>query len=221
MFRETWTPQLHLTANQFRTTMNYQGLSDNRDSEADVYKSCINGYIARSPGSPTLLEVGCGLGDMAEHLSKIVGESNYHGIDSNSSFVLEARRRLPNLNFSLQNFFMLLMDAQYDIVCIPYTLINLFSFSRQEILLRKALAHGQMVMVHTMLPDVYGVKENTERELQSDEFGTDYNTMAYFMCEASFRAIFTDLKCSNTRRYDHDVRTTRGTYTYTIMVYER
>ena len=219
---EALTPQIRMTSQQFRTTMTHQGFTGNRESEAEVYKYWIDDYKTRKGRSPTLLEVGCGLGDMAEHLSKMVGEDHYHGIDSNPSFVLEARERLPDLRFSLQNFFTLPVDTQqYDIVCIPYTLITLFSFDRQEILLRKALAHGQMVMVHTMLPEIYGEQGDIVKQLKKEEFGTDFEPEAYFRCEASLRAILDALKCSKIQRHDHDVRTSRGVYTYTVMMYRR
>ncbi len=159
MQNENLTPQSNMSAKAFERIMKHQGIWGNRSTEASVYRHFIDGYKSKHNPLPLLLEVGSGLGDMAEHLYEMV--ASYQGIDTNPHFIQEARKRFPHLSFSEQNFFLLPMECKYDVVCVPYTLINLFNFARQEVFIRKALKHGKLVLINTILPDVHEVYQDT------------------------------------------------------------
>ena len=186
-----FTPQIAMSPRVFRGLMNHQGFTGNRSDEVEAFRIHIEEYFRVHERMPSLLEVGSGLGDMAEHFADIVGEEKYQGIDSNRNFVREAKKRFPHLFFTLQNFFLLEESALYDMVCVPYTLLNLFPFEIQALFILKARNHGKVVIIDTVLPDVHGVHDDVTRTLGKEEFGGDTETVAYFMCERRLREICT------------------------------
>jgi cyclopropane fatty-acyl-phospholipid synthase-like methyltransferase len=64
----------------------------------------------------SVLEVGCGLGGLAEFLLKKFPSVQYEGIDISTRMVEEARKCHPHLSFRQQNVLDLDAAAQFDVV---------------------------------------------------------------------------------------------------------
>jgi ubiquinone/menaquinone biosynthesis C-methylase UbiE len=170
-----------MSVETFHATMSKQGLKDNRLDEATAFAE----EISLLGENLDLLEVGSGLGDMSVHLSSIPNIKSYRGIDSNRGFIDDAQRRFPRLNFTHGNFFEMPESEKFDVVCVPFTLTNLFQFPLQEKFLKKLIKHGGTVIVDTILPDFFGVCEDTIKHASEDEFADGYSVDAYYFSEIS------------------------------------
>ncbi len=212
------TPQQNMSPEVFLDIMKHQGILHNRTSEYLAFKMYIDQYRISHNGPISLLEVGSGLGDIGQHLEGIV--DTYTGIDTNSSFVSYAKTRFPKLSFHLQNFFLLSMTNIYDIVCVPYTLINLFDFQRQEVLIRKAVTHANLVLIDTILPDTHGIHENVTRVLDESEFCGEFGGIVHFMCEKQLEEIAQSLGVSYLAT-NFDIPTSFGTFRHSILAFNK
>lgn len=212
------TPQQNMTPEVFLEIMKHQGVLHNRFAEYFAFKIYIDQYRISRIGPVSLLEVGSGLGDIGQHLEGIV--DIYIGIDTNDSFVSYAKARFPKLSFHLQNFFLLRMSNVYDIVCAPYTLVNLFDFRRQEVFIRKAVAHANLVLIDTILPDTHGVHENVTRELDESEFGGAFGGAVYFMCERQLEEIAQSLGVVYSSM-NFDIPTSFGTFRHSMIAFKK
>lgn len=64
----------------------------------------------------SVLEVGCGFGDLSVHLRKRFPTVRYTGVDLSPRMVEEARRCHPGLEFSCCDLMAMPDDAKYDVV---------------------------------------------------------------------------------------------------------
>ena len=68
------------------------------------------------PGDDSLLDVGCGFADFADHLEARQIEISYHGIDLSAEMIKQARGRRPDLTLDQQNLLELQGENEFDVV---------------------------------------------------------------------------------------------------------
>ncbi|MFZ5932638.1 MAG: class I SAM-dependent methyltransferase [Patescibacteria group bacterium] len=64
----------------------------------------------------SILDVGCGFGDIIEVLKERSKDFSYTGIDMVSAFVEEARKRYPNFRFIVGDYFNEPLEESFDII---------------------------------------------------------------------------------------------------------
>lgn len=63
-----------------------------------------------------ILDIGCGFGDIVKYIKKKTPKFNYTGVDVVEEFISVARKRYPNSDFFLRDYFGNPMDKSFDIV---------------------------------------------------------------------------------------------------------
>lgn len=123
----------------------YLGMKDYR-AEAEGLAELIR---ERRPGAHRLLDVGCGTGEHARHLSALGFEVD--GVDLESAFVEIAREKCPQGRFEVADMTVLDLPGRYDVVL---SLFSAIGYVRTRDALRRTLvrlaAHlvpGGMVVV--------------------------------------------------------------------------
>tara|TARA_Y100001980_G_C14555302_1_gene343549 strand:+ start:1683 stop:2330 length:648 start_codon:yes stop_codon:yes gene_type:complete len=64
----------------------------------------------------SILDFGCGFGDLSEYLSNHYSDFKYIGIDINENFINEAKKQYPEVNFFNKNIFEDKIKYTYDYV---------------------------------------------------------------------------------------------------------
>jgi SAM-dependent methyltransferase len=89
--------------------------------------------------TPSILEVGCGLGDFYKYLQAQNRDCAYHGYDIVPEYVAECRRIYPRAKFELRNIFADGIDGTYDTVVMSQVLNNRYQKSDNMQVMQRAL----------------------------------------------------------------------------------
>lgn len=66
--------------------------------------------------SQSVLDVGCGFGEMAKFLGKRYEGVSYTGVDIVSEFISKAKKQFPNYNFETRDYFKNPLEKKFDVV---------------------------------------------------------------------------------------------------------
>lgn len=97
---------------------------------------------------PSILEVGCGLGDFYKYLIGMNRECSYHGYDIVPEYIAECRRLYPLAKFEVRNIFLEGIDGIYDTVVMSQVLNNRYQKSDNMQVMQRAL---ELAFQHTRL----------------------------------------------------------------------
>lgn len=95
---------------------------------------------------PSILEVGCGLGDFYKYLTGQKRDCSYHGYDIVPEYIAECRRVYPQGKFEVRNIFLDGIDGVYDTVVMSQVLNNRYQKSDNLQVMRRAL---ELAFEHT------------------------------------------------------------------------
>jgi len=95
---------------------------------------------------PSILEVGCGLGDFYKYLIGQKRDCSYHGYDIVPEYIAECRRVYPQAGFEVRNIFLDGIDGIYDTVVMSQVLNNRYQKSDNMQVMRRAL---ELAFAHT------------------------------------------------------------------------
>lgn len=88
---------------------------------------------------PSILEIGCGLGDFYKYLIGQKRDCAYHGYDIVPEYIAECRRVYPQAKFEVRNVFLDSIDGSYDTVVMSQVLNNRYQKSDNMQVMRCAL----------------------------------------------------------------------------------
>jgi len=88
---------------------------------------------------PSILEVGCGLGDFYKYLMTQGRNCSYHGYDIVPEYVAECQRVYPQAEFGVRNIFLNGIEGSYDTVVMSQVLNNRYQKSDNMLVMRRAL----------------------------------------------------------------------------------
>jgi tRNA G46 methylase TrmB len=97
---------------------------------------------------PSILEVGCGLGDFYKYLIEQRRDCSYHGYDIVPEYVAECWRVYPKSKFEVRNIFLDGIDGSYDTVVMSQVLNNRYQKSDNLQVMRRAL---ELAFQHTQV----------------------------------------------------------------------
>ncbi|MBN1168314.1 class I SAM-dependent methyltransferase [Candidatus Woesebacteria bacterium] len=101
----------------------------------------------------SVLDVGCGFGEMARFLTKRYSEVKYTGVDIVPEFINVAREKYPDLRFEVGDYFYDPMNEKFDIVIASGTLNsnveNNMDFRKNAI--KVMFEHTKRVLAFNML----------------------------------------------------------------------
>ncbi len=216
-------PQHNLSTRSFSRIYESLGADHPNRQEFGILRGVIAGFqLANKRPKLRVLEIGSGDGRVARHLANEEGV-DYVGIEPHSENVATARAALPGVSFLEGNFFQLSPKERFDIVIVPYTLVNMFPFDRQEVFLRKAVHHAQLFIFDVILPDDFGVAEDTVKHVSSEEFAeTGYETTGYYFCKEHLSRILTSagVNLMKTAQYPF-METEDGPFPHTFVIAAR
>ncbi len=215
------TPQSRMTPDEFQAITDYLGITHERGQEALQVERLIRLYFNRNPAGLKLLEIGSGLCGIATHLAEMVGNNNYTGIEANKLFHRLSLETHPHLSVIEGNFLELEVNEGtfFDVVCAPFALINFFPFDIQKKFLEKMKLHGRLAIVHTTLPDVFGIHESVERGLGPEEFGIDYHLTGYFMCIRELLEAVRSIRARYVHCTTYDAMSIHGVSRHSLFAY--
>jgi len=88
---------------------------------------------------PSILEVGCGLGNFYKYLVEHKRDCSYHGYDIVPEYVAECQRVYPQAEFDVRNIFLNGIEGSYDTVVMSQVLNNRYQKSDNMLVMRRAL----------------------------------------------------------------------------------
>ncbi len=97
---------------------------------------------------PSILEVGCGLGDFYKYLSEQNRDFTYHGYDIVPEYIAECRRVYPQAKFEVRNIFLDGIDGLYDTAVMSQVLNNRYQKSDNMQVMQRAL---ELIFQHTSI----------------------------------------------------------------------
>lgn len=95
---------------------------------------------------PSILEVGCGLGDFYRHLKQVGQDCSYHGYDIVPDYIAECRVSYPEATFELRNIFVEGIGGHYDSIVMSQVLNNRYRHSDNLQVMKRAL---ELAFSHT------------------------------------------------------------------------
>jgi SAM-dependent methyltransferase len=95
---------------------------------------------------PSVLEIGCGLGDFYKYLIGQKRDCAYHGYDIVPEYIAECRRTYPQSKFDVRNIFLDGIDSTYDTVVMSQVLNNRYQKSDNMQVMQRAL---ELAFQHT------------------------------------------------------------------------
>jgi SAM-dependent methyltransferase len=95
---------------------------------------------------PSILEIGCGLGDFYRYLIGQKRDCSYHGYDIVPEYIAECRRVYPQSKFEVRNIFLDGIDGSYDTVVMSQVLNNRYQKSDNLQVMQRAL---ELAFQHT------------------------------------------------------------------------
>lgn len=104
----------------------------------------------------SVLDIGCGFGEMAKFLDKRYENVRYTGVDIVPEFVNNAREKFPHHTFHALDYFENPIEEKFDIVMASGTLNSNFGTKEDNMVFRKKaikvmFEHTNKVMVFNML----------------------------------------------------------------------
>lgn len=102
----------------------------------------------------SVLDVGCGFGEMAKFLHKRYENVKYTGIDIVPEFVEQAKKGHPYYEFKVADYFNNPMDAKFDVVMASGTLNSQLGSQNMEFrkhAIKTMFAHAKKACVFNML----------------------------------------------------------------------
>jgi tRNA G46 methylase TrmB len=95
---------------------------------------------------PSILEIGCGLGDFYKYLIGQKRDCSYHGYDIVPEYIAECRRVYPQSKFEVRNIFIDGIEGGYDTVVMSQVLNNRYQKSDNLQVMQRAL---ELAFQHT------------------------------------------------------------------------
>lgn len=105
-----------------------------------VHASALRG------GPPSILEIGCGLGDFYKYLVAQTRDCSYHGYDIVPEYITQCRRVYPQATFAVRNIFLEGIDGTFDTVVMSQVLNNRYQKSDNLLVMQRAL---ELAFEHT------------------------------------------------------------------------
>ena len=96
--------------------------------------------------NPSVLEIGCGLGDFYRYLLGRHRTCTYYGYDIVPEYINACRREFPQCHFEVRNIFLEGIDGIYDTVVMSQVLNNRYQKSDNMQVMRRAL---ELAFQHT------------------------------------------------------------------------
>jgi len=97
---------------------------------------------------PSILEVGCGLGDFYRSLMAQNRDCVYHGYDIVPEYIAQCRRDYPQSTFEVRNIFLDGIDGSFDTVVMSQVLNNRYQKSDNMQVMQRAL---ELAFQHTRI----------------------------------------------------------------------
>jgi SAM-dependent methyltransferase len=97
---------------------------------------------------PSILEVGCGLGDFYNYLTRQKRDCSYHGYDIVPEYIAECKRAYPEARFEVRNIFVDGIAGAYDTVVMSQVLNNRYQKSDNMQVMQRAL---ELAFQHTRI----------------------------------------------------------------------
>ncbi len=95
---------------------------------------------------PSILEVGCGLGDFYSYLTGQKRDCSYHGYDIVPEYIAECKRAYPEASFEVRNIFVDGIGSTYDTIVLSQVLNNRYQKSDNMRVMQRAL---ELAFQHT------------------------------------------------------------------------
>jgi tRNA G46 methylase TrmB len=105
-----------------------------------VHASALRGQ------NPSILEIGCGLGDFYKYLIERQPDCLYYGYDVVPEYVEQCRRLYPEAAFEQRNIFLAGIDGIYDSIVMSQVLNNRYQKSDNMKVMKRAL---ELAFEHT------------------------------------------------------------------------
>ena len=109
------------------------GSAEKQAIRHSVHASALRGI------KPSILEVGCGLGDFYKYLTDHGVDCSYSGYDIVPEYVEECRRAFTQATFHVRNIFADGIDGDYDSIVMSQVLNNRYQKSQNVEVMRQAL----------------------------------------------------------------------------------
>lgn len=109
--------------------------------EKQELRRCVHASALRG-NQPSILEVGCGLGDFYGYLIKQKRDCSYHGYDIVPEYITECSRIYPQGGFEVRNIFLEGIAGSYDTVVMSQVLNNRYQKSDNMQVMKRALELG-------------------------------------------------------------------------------
>jgi SAM-dependent methyltransferase len=97
---------------------------------------------------PSILEIGCGLGDFYKYLAGQKRDCTYHGYDIVPEYIAKCRHEFPQAKFEVRNIFIDGIDGTYDTVVMSQVLNNRYQKSDNMQVMQRAL---ELAFKHTRI----------------------------------------------------------------------
>ena len=95
---------------------------------------------------PSILEIGCGLGDFCQYLTGQQRNCSYTGYDIVPEYIVECQRLYPGAKFELRNIFAAGIEGTYDTIVMSQVLNNRYHKSDNMEVMRRAM---ELAFQHT------------------------------------------------------------------------
>ncbi len=118
------------------------GSEEKQNLRHSVHATALRG------AKPSILEIGCGLGDFYKYLVGRRIECAYHGYDIVPEYIAECRRTHPQAKFEVRNIFLEGIEGAYDTVVMSQVLNNRYLKSDNMQVMQRAL---QLAFQHTRI----------------------------------------------------------------------
>ena len=109
--------------------------------EKQVIRQWVHSSALRGE-QPSILEVGCGLGDFYGYLIEHKRDCAYRGYDIVPEYIAECRHTYPQVEFEVRNIFLEGIDGSYDTVVMSQVLNNRYQKSDNMQVMKRALELG-------------------------------------------------------------------------------
>lgn len=116
------------------------GSEAKQEIRREVHASSLRGL------KPSVLEIGCGLGDFYKFLLQQHPDCSYHGYDIVPEYVDQCRQQYPEATFERRNVFLDGINGTYDTIVMSQVLNNRYRKSDNMQVMRRAL---ELAFEHT------------------------------------------------------------------------
>jgi len=148
--------------------------------------------IARELNLPwkTVLDVGCGYGDMYEYLIGKFKGIKYTGIDMVKEFVDVAKKRFPdaNVKFECRNFFETPGDEKYDVVICSGVLNS--AFENPDEFRKKAIKELFNIANKVLVFNIAGAYPQPVNKKGSSIYYSDALDILRYCCSLTSRVVY-------------------------------